>query len=167
MGTAMALKTIAIGWWGPYTPEDVRFSDLDNGLYFLGGRRKYERQDQIQYFGITEGPYRKRLNQWHHAMGQITKNQAVCLGQIEYPRRFARRHLELAKGCLIYFWGPNLNRKKLVTPPEPVCLISRWLRPDGEPRKNRLAIYRELPDVVWWDSEYWRTGNLKPPYPDY
>lgn len=67
------------------------------------------------------------------------------MGQIEYPRRFDRRHLELAEGCLIYFWGPNLNREKLVTPPEPVCLISRWLRPDGEARKNRLAIYKELP----------------------
>jgi hypothetical protein len=34
-------------------------------------------------------------------------------------------------------------------------------------RKNRLAIYRELPDVIWWDGEYWSTGNLRPPYPDY
>jgi hypothetical protein len=75
--------------------------------------------------------------------------------------------VELTEGCLIYFWGPNLNRKKRVTPPEPVWLISRWLRPDGEARENRLTIYRELPDVVWWDGEYWRTGNLKPPYPAY
>jgi hypothetical protein len=164
----MTLRTIVIGWWGPYTPEDVRFADLENGLYFLGGRRKYERQDQIQYFGITEGSYRRRLNRWHHAMSQITKNPRVWLGQIEYPRRFTRRHLELAEDCLIYFWGPNLiNQKKLITPPESVCLISRWLRPDGEARKNRLAIYRELPDVLWWDGEYWRTGNLRPPYPDY
>jgi hypothetical protein len=100
-------------------------------------------------------------------MGHITKNPTVWLGQIEYPRRFNRKHLELAEGCLIYFWGPNLNRSKLVTPPELVCLISRWLKPDGEARKNRLAIYRELPDVIWWDDEYWRTGNLRPPYPDY
>jgi hypothetical protein len=58
----MALRTIDMGWWGPYTPEDVRFLDLENGLYFLSGRRKFERQDQIQYFGTTGGPYRRRLN---------------------------------------------------------------------------------------------------------
>ena len=163
----MALKTIIIGWRGPYTPEDLHLSDLENGLYFLSGRRKYERQDQIQYFGITGGPYRRRLNRWHHAMGQITKNPKIWLGQIESPVRFTRGHLELAEGCLIYFWAPNLNRLKLVTPPEPVCLISKWLKHDGKIRKNRLAIYRELPDVLWWDGEYWRKGNLKPPYPDY
>jgi hypothetical protein len=101
----MSMRTIVIGWWGPSTPEDVRLSDLENGLYFLGGRRKYERQDQIQYFGIMGGPYRRRLNRWHHAMSQITKNSTVWLGQIEYPRRFNRKHLELAEGCLIYFWG--------------------------------------------------------------
>ncbi len=100
-------------------------------------------------------------------MGQITKNPAVWLGQIEYPRRFTRKHLELVESCLIYVWGPNLNRRKLITPPESVCLISRWLKPDGAARKNRLAIYREPPDVLWWDGEYWRTGNLRPPYPDY
>jgi hypothetical protein len=48
-----------------------------------------------------------------------------------------------------------------------VCLFSRWLKPDGEARKNRVTIYREIPDVIWWDGEYWRTGNLRPPYPDY
>ena len=121
----MTLRTIVIGWWGPYDPEDVRLSGLENDLYFLASRRKYERRDQIQYFGITEGPYRRRLNRWHHAMGQITKNPTAWLGQIEYPRRFTRMHLELAEGCLIYFWEPNLNRKKVVTSPEPVCLISK------------------------------------------
>jgi hypothetical protein len=130
-------------------------------------RKSQRKPDQIQYFGITGGPYRRRLNRWHHALGQITRNPRVWLGQIEYPDEFSRSSLELAEGCLIYFWGPKLNKKKLVTPPKPVCLISRWLRPDGEARKNRQAIYKGLPDVVWWDGEYWRTGNLKPPYPDY
>ncbi len=163
----MALRTIIIGWRGPYTPEEVRLSDLENGLYFLSGRRRYERQDQIQYFGITGGPYRERLNHRHYPMGQISKHPNVWLGQIEYPGGFDRRHLELAEGCLIYFWKPNLNSRKRVTPPEPVCLISRWLKNGGEARKKRLAIYRELPDVIWWDGEYWRTGNLNPPYLDY
>lgn len=116
-------------------------------------------QDRIQYFGITEGPYRRRLNRRHHAISQITKNPTVWLRQIEYPRRFTRRHFEFAEGCLIYFWEPNIDQNKLVTPPEPVCLISRWLRPDGEARRNRLAIYRELPDVVWWDGRVLEDGQ--------
>jgi hypothetical protein len=163
----VALRTIVIGWRGPFTSEEVRSSDLGNGLYLLDGRRRYERRDYIQYFGITEGSYHERLNRRHHKMGQITRNRTVWLGQIEYPGRFTRKHLELAEGCLIYFWGLGLNEKKLVTPSDPVCLISRWLKPDGGARKNRLAIYRELPDVIWWDGEYWRTGNLRPPYLDY
>lgn len=161
------MRTIVIGWQGPYTLESVYESDLGNGLYFISGRMKYERRDQIQYFGITERTYRERLRDRHHAVERVTKNRQVWLGQVEYPSRFTRGHLELAEACLIYFWGSSkLNRKKLAKPPKPVCLIARWLKPDGEVRLKRRHIYRDLLDVLWWDGEYWRTGNLYSPYLD-
>lgn len=164
----MTLRTIVIGWWGPHTLESACESELGNGLYFVSGRMKRERTDRIQYFGITERPYCKRLKERGHAIEQVTKNRQIWLGQIEYPGCFTRAHLELAEGCLIYFWGDSkLNRRKLVRPPKPVCLVSRWLKPDGEVRLNRLAIYKDLLDVLWWDDKYWRTGNLKRPYTDY
>lgn len=164
----MPLRTIVIGWEGPHSLESVYESDLGNGLYFVSGRMKHERKDRIQYFGITKRPYSERLKERDHAVKQVTKNRQIWLGQIEYPGRFTRAHLELAEGCLIYFWGEsNLNKNKLVKPPKPVCLISRWLKRDREVRWNRLSIYKDLPDVLWWDGEYWRTGNLKPPYTDF
>lgn len=164
----MPLRTLVISWEGPHTIESTRTSDLGNGLYFLSGRKRYERKDHIQYFGITEVPYHQRFRK-HHAIAQITKNLGIWLGQVEYPRRFDRTHLELAEACMIYFWGGDeiINRRKLIRPPQPVCLISRWTKTNGDTRLNRLAIYRDLPDVLWWDGEYWRTGNLKAPFSDY
>ncbi len=40
------------------------------------------------------------------------------------------------------------------------------LTKDGQPRFNQRAIYRDLPDVLSWDTEHWRTGNLTV-YTDY
>lgn len=162
------LKTIIVRWEGPHTLEIASESNFGKGLYFFTGRKPYERTDQIQYFGITEGLYRRRFKN-HSAIPQVTKNLRIWFGQVEYPKRFNRTHLELAEGCMVYFWGGDriINRRKLIYPPEPVCLISKWTKTNGDTRLNRLAIYRDLPDVLWWDGEYWRTGNLKAPFSDY
>lgn len=157
----MSLKTIVIRWEGPHTRESVQSSGLRNGLYFLSGRRKYERKDQIQYFGITTQPYYKRFKNKYHAVNYVTKNLQIWLGQIEYPQSFETHHLELAEACLIYFWQPSINNRGKIRPSKPVCIVSRWTKLDGSVRQNRLNIYKDLPDVLWWDEEYWRTGNLR------
>jgi hypothetical protein len=163
----MPLVTIVIGWQGLYTLERIYGSELGNGLYFVSGLTKHKKKNEIRYFGITERLYRERLKDRRHAVELVTRKRQIWLGQIEYPASFDRDHLELAEGCLIYYWGVSeLNKKKLAKPPKPVCLISRWLKPNGEVRMNRRYIYRDLPDVLWWDGQYWRTGNLKPPYRD-
>jgi hypothetical protein len=158
----MSLKTIIVRWEGPHTFESIESSDLGNGLYFLSGRRRYERSDQIQYFGITtRDKYRDSIKYDHQALGHIREDTLrIWLGQIEYPRRFNVDHLKLAEACLIYFWQPNLNRIGKLWPSKPVCLVSRWTKLDGSVRKKRESVYKELRDVLWWDSEYWRTGNL-------
>ncbi len=70
----MSVKTIIIRWEGPHTLTSVESSDLGNGLYFLSGRRRYERTDQIPYFGITKRKYRNRIKQDHQARPLYLRN---------------------------------------------------------------------------------------------
>ena len=158
----MSVKTIIVRWEGPHTLESVGSTGLGNGLYFLSGRARYERTDQIQYFGITTREYRDRIKQDHQALARIREDTlGIWLGQLEYPRRVKADHLKLAEACLIYFWQPNLNKIGKIRPSEPVCLVSRWTKTDGSVRRRRGSVYKALPDVLWWDNEYWRTANLR------
>lgn len=65
--------TIRVNWRGPFSLEEVCETDLGGGLYLLTGKRPYERNEQIQYCGITEGFFRSRLKQ-HHKLPQIKKD---------------------------------------------------------------------------------------------
>jgi hypothetical protein len=157
----MKIETIVIKWHGPYTMQEVKDSGSGNGLYLLTGRLKYQRDDQIQYCGITEGLFCKRLSPRHPVLADITKNLSVWFGEIAYPCKFSRRHLELAEHCIIHFLWPPCNKSKLHKSPLPAWIISEWFNPKGEARVNRLATYRDLPEVLWWNDECWKTANLK------
>lgn len=152
--------TIRIHWRGPYKREEVDESDMGNGLYLLTGKQRYERNEQIQYCGITEGLYRKRLKK-HHKAYDITRELRIWLGEIKYPQEPTRTHLELAESIIVYFWQPDLNERKRIHPPRPTALISHWFKKNGSPRHNQLSIYSNLHDVLCWDGSFWRTGNLK------
>ena len=156
----MEQVTIIIHWKGPFLLEDVQASEFGNGLYLFTGKRKHERIEQIQYFGITEGLYRNRFNNYHHKIFEVTRDLSIWLGEIAYPSGFNRQHLETAEAILIYFWQPNLNDRKKVTPPKATTLISHWFKPDGTPRIYQKQLYKDLADVLCWDGEFWRTGNL-------
>ncbi|MBV9469844.1 MAG: hypothetical protein JO316_20295 [Abitibacteriaceae bacterium] len=156
----MSLKTIIIRWHGPHSLEQIKTSDRWNGLYMLAGRRKYQREEQMQYCGITEGYFCDRLNSRHHKMKQIKHELSIWLGEVAYPTKFNRSHLELAEQCIIYFWQLKLNERKIIKPPQSVCVVSHWFTRSGNTRLNRLAIYKDLPDVLSWDEKRWRTGNL-------
>ena len=152
--------TIRVHWRGPYRLEDVCESDSGNGLYLLTGKQRYERNEQIQYCGITEGLYKNRLKQ-HHKIFEITRELGVWLGEVVYPQEHTRTHLEIAESIIVYFWQPNLNERKRIYPPRPTALISHWFKKDGTPRYNQVSIYADLHDVLCWDGELWRSGNLK------
>jgi hypothetical protein len=154
--------TIRLHWRGPYLVEEVCDPELErgNGLYLISGRRKYERAEQIQYCGITEGLYRNRFKQ-HHKLPEVVKDCRIWLGEVAYPQEFTRTHLETAESMIVYFWKPNLNEHKKFVPPRPTALISHWFKKDGSPRYNQLSIYDSLHDVLCWDGELWRSGNLK------
>ncbi len=158
----MALTTVILRWRGPYTYDEVWESIVGGGAYLLTGRRSYERQHQIQYFGITEGLFADRICRRHHKLLEVRgETLGIWLGTVEYPARYTRGHLEIAEHCFVAFWQPALNtKKKVYHPTEPICLISQWYTPDGEPRRRRPGILGDLPDVLWWDCERWRTGRL-------
>jgi hypothetical protein len=152
--------TIRVHWHGPYSLDEAGESERGNGLYLFTGKRSYERNEQIQYCGITEGLYKNRFKQ-HHKLFEITRELGIWLGEIVYPQDPTRTHLEIAESIIVYFWQPNLNERKKVYPPKPTALISHWFKPDGAPRFNQLSIYADLHDVLCWDGELWRSGNLK------
>lgn len=155
----MSHLAITVHWRGPFAQEDVVSTELGNGLYMFAGKRPYERSEQIQYCGITEGLFRNRFSQ-HHKIFEITRDLTIWLGQISVPEDFTRTHLETAEKIVVYFWQPNLNERKKVSLPRPTTLISHWFKYDGMVRFNQKEIYRDLPDVLCWDGQYWRTGNL-------
>jgi hypothetical protein len=79
---------------------------------------------------------------------------------LEYPTRFQRKHLLTAENLIIYYWKTEYNAQGHVSLPPPTCLVSSWFKKDGQPRRNRLSFLRDLPDVIWYDGDNWRGGNL-------
>lgn len=150
--------TIKIHWKGSYSLEEVNEMDDGNGLYLLDGKQRYERKSDIQYFGITEQEYRKRFSDKSHKIHDITRDLKIWLGEIIYPQNFEREHLKTAEAIMIYYWQPNLNTQNKPYPPRPTTIVSHWFKKDGSARVNQ--VYKNLHDVMSWDGEYWRTGNL-------
>ena len=141
----MSVETIIIRYEGPHTLERVDSSDLENSPYFLSGRRRHERTDQIQYFGITTRKYRNRIRYDHQALGQIREDTlGIWLGQLEYPKRVRADHLNLR--C-------SKARGVLAVPQEDERVVVFWcvLRKDDgdasnhEERHHRQEAGREVP----------------------
>lgn len=157
----MEHKIIQINWFGPYRDlEEVKESGRGNGLYLLAGLRKFERGEaSIQYCGITKNAYSQRFVN-HHALSQISRDLLIWLGQIAVPENYSRAEIELAEKIIVFFWQPELNTRLRDWAPDPTTVISHWYTADGKIRINQKAIYRDLEDVMSWDGEYWRSGNL-------
>lgn len=151
---------IKIHWHGPYTIDNVKDSKPYSGIYLFAGKRKYQREAEIQYCGITENAFYRRFAD-HHKINLVTRECEIWLGEAVYPEQLSREHLEAAEALIIYFWQPELNDKKRANPPtNAITVISHWLKRDGKPRMKQKAIYKNLDDVLCWDGKYWRTGNL-------
>lgn len=153
-------KTIIVDWYGPYEREEIENNpNWGNGLYLASGFLKHKQSEEIHYCGITEGSFADRHSN-HHKLPRITRNLKLWLGKIAYPTRPTRQILELAESIIIYFWQPTLNEKKTANAPSPVTLISRWYKPDESPRFRQHPMCKNLEDVLSWDGELWRSGNL-------
>jgi len=155
------MKTIILNWYGPYSDENINDEkEFGSGIYIITGKQKYEREAVIQYCGITERTFKQRLSE-HHKKESILKDRKYWLAEIIYPKKTNRSLLELAEKIIIYFWQPALNEKKIISQPDPTTIINQWFNLSDEARVNQLKIYKDLSDVISWDGEYWRTGNLK------
>lgn len=155
------MRTVILNWSGPYTFEEVLWgTDLSNGLYLMTGKRAYERISTIQYCGITERRFAQRIKE-HHKIDEIKRDRRFWLAQIEYPQTFDREVLEMTEKIIVWTWQLPLNEKKKYTPPQPTTILNFWFKRDRTPRINQLEIYRNFSDVLSWDRNYWRTGNLK------
>jgi hypothetical protein len=156
----MEQHTIILNWEGPFTLDEVlENKQRSNGLYIITGKGKYERCIDIQYCGITEGSFYNRLKN-HHKASLVTREQEIWLAKVEYPVEVTRTFLEKAESIIVYFWQPNLNDRKKVYPPTPITLVNKWYKKDGSPRLRQHSMMKDLADVLCWDGEYWRSGNL-------
>jgi G:T-mismatch repair DNA endonuclease (very short patch repair protein) len=154
------MRTFIINWYGPYTLDEVTYeAESGDGIYLITGKLKYQRNPDILYCGITEGTFYNRFK-YHHKKDLVFREQRFWLGKIKYPVNFNRNDLETAEKIIIYVWEPRLNERKKVSPPTQTTLLSFWFKKDHTPRTNQLEIYRDLYDVISWNGENWRTGNL-------
>lgn len=153
--------TVIVNWRGPYSYAEIEEnSDWGNGLYLATGKLKYEREASIQYCGITEGSFITRIKS-HHKVHEISREQEFWVGTVNYPTDVSRHFLEIAESIIIYFWQPELNDRKKVYAPKPITLVSKWFKKDGTPRLRQHTMCKDLDDVISWDGELWRSGNLQ------
>lgn len=153
-------QIIEISWRGPFTLAEVNASEYQNGLYFFVGKRPYERVSTIQYIGITEGLFKNRFKK-HHKLTQVTRELSIWLGHVDFPSTFTRNQFDVAEKILLYFWQPELNEKLRVSIPKPTAVISTWHKQNGDVRINKRKELAPLYDVISWNGEHWRLGNLK------
>ena len=156
----MELVNIQENWLGPYTFEEAEENSFSNGLYLCSGILKNKRIEEIQYCGITKNTLKERFK-LHKKLPLVKRGLKIWFGKVIYPNNHNRDHLEIAEKIIIYFWQPTLNEKKKFSLPKPTTLISHWFKKDGTPRINQLSIYKDLHDVLSWDGEHWRSGNLE------
>ena len=154
--------TVILEWCGPYSYDEIEENkNWENGLYLATGKLRYEREATIQYCGITEGSFYRRMKN-HHKIDEINREQEFWIGTIKYPDSVSRYYLEMAESIIVYFWQPTLNERKKIVAPTPITLINKWFKKDRTtPRLRQHSMCKDLDDVLSWDGNYWRSGNLK------
>ena len=153
--------TMIVNWRGLFSFDEIEENpDWRNGLYLATGKLKSRRESTIQYCGITEGSFIARLKK-HHKVHVINREQKFWIGAIDYPNEAGRLHLEMAESIIVYFWQSELNERKKISMSGAICLINRWFKKDNSPRIRQHPMCKDLSDVISWDGELWRTGNIQ------
>ena len=153
-------RVIIVHWTGPFSFDELDSRGEAKVLYLATGRTPFQRNDQIQYCGITERTIAIRMRR-HPKLALITKNPRIWVGRLAHPHRSSRADLEATESMVVYLWGPPLNERKKMHPPRRCIVVSHWFYPDGRPRQRKRKILRDLYDVMCWDGEFWRTSNLR------
>lgn len=153
------MKNYIVNWQGPY--DDTELSNIDDnlGLYLITGFQKFKKTNLIQYCGITEQLFSKRLGNSHHKKDLITRDRKYWIGKIVSESQVQRVDLEFVESLIVYFWQPDLNEKKKQKPPSPTVVINRWYDINGILRKRIIHEAQKLHDVIFWDGEYWHLSD--------
>ncbi|WP_373777126.1 hypothetical protein [Glaesserella sp.] len=163
-----------IHWFGPFTLDEVINSDWgrEKGLYIATGKTKGSRSDSsIQYCGITDRPYSNRFKN-HDTLPNITRELQIWLGDVvvsPYPSRNSTK-LKEPERLLTYYLDFELNllnKKNLNSKPEIGTLVNYWFKKDRTLRARKPIEMNDLPDVISWDGEVFRSGKLSIHYDDY
>lgn len=167
------VTTVIIEWKGPFLLDELKGREEGNGIYLLTGskvapssrKRNPIAEDELQYCGITEQQFCKRVKASHEKVKLIDQaSLRVWIGCLMYPKEQIRQHLETAEAAFVSFWDIKMNdKKKRYYPKTSVCIVSRWHKPSGNPYKKfpaDIKFIKLLNDVLWWDTEEWRVGDL-------
>jgi len=148
---------IIIDWYGPYCLSDakeVAKENFDAGAYVAFGKQKYKKgRSLLQYIGISSNLAR-RLNEDHEKLSLITRNRILWLGEVASTgipgpkNKKTDIQLDLAEWAHIFFLKPELNNKKLCSPPcRGLTVINRWWQKDFETARTRRP-HNILPDII-------------------
>lgn len=157
-----------IHWYGPFELSEVIESDWgkEKGLYLFTGKRKEDRESQIQYCGIAVQSYASRFKA-HHKYWKIENEKKVWLGLIEstpYPDMNGAylAYLKEPERLLTYYLQAPLNSRNRTLQPRPMTVINYWFDKNGTLRQKRNHVAQQgMPSVISWDGGQWHLGDLK------
>ena len=147
---------ISIDWFGPYNLESAAkaaSSDFGAALYLCIGKRKFQKDQSLQYIGIGND-VRTRLKNDHHKLKHVSRDRQIWLGEISTAEPSGRK-LKVTPATLDYsewayarFFDLPLNEKKTIGLPErSFTVLNRWWHKDYErSRKNRP--HKDWPDLI-------------------
>ena len=153
-----------IEWKGPYIDiEQIKDEDFENSFYLITGRKSLREELSIQYCGISKSrSVFKRLMDRDHKHNIIKKDKQIWIGQFSNKKHNLYKWIELSESLIIYYWGPRLNYNKKKRPPkQPIGIINRWQKINGDYRRNIAHSAQKLDDVIIYDGEFfWATNKL-------
>ena len=155
----MREKVFVVHWHGPFTKEEVAGMDESGVVYLVTGRMGNERKSRIKYFGITNQSICARFKR-HHKLAQDIADLQVWIGWIMHSPT-NKPKLETVEKLMIYLWQPPLNERKTVGLPKATSLLCHWFDSHWKPLREKPNSLKDVYDVMCWDGEYWRTGQLE------
>ncbi|TXD76169.1 hypothetical protein [Algoriphagus ratkowskyi] len=144
---------------GPYNDGDVISDDLEMGIYMITGKLKNRHYNQIHYFGISKNIVSSRIINGHHKKPLVNRNRIYWIGEIKSHKTVTREDLERVEHVFIQYLKHGLiNEKKTKSLPQNLIILNNWFKKSGDVRKNKKYIGQTIPDVIFWDGEFWQTS---------
>lgn len=152
--------TTVVLWHGPIQPERLAKFDeslrAQGGIYLLVGRLPGQRRPRIQYCGMTEQLFSRRITLDHHA-GQFVRGLEIWAGTVIKPVCYNRETLLRIEHLIIHHLQPDLNKKGRVLAPPAAALACDWY---GVDLVARQSVRNMLPDRLSFDGSRFENVTL-------